>query len=144
MSKKSLFLVLIQFTCFAFFALDRHLFAKGSLLIIQILGVGIGLWGIAAMRIGNVNIQPEVKPNAVFVSSGPYKIIRNPMYSGILIFFGMSVINHFTLLRLAILLLLATVLLMKIFMEEQFLIEKFGTRYEQYKQKTHRLIPFIF
>ncbi|HHC79552.1 MAG TPA: isoprenylcysteine carboxylmethyltransferase family protein [Flavobacteriia bacterium] len=144
MSKKSLFLVLIQFACFAFFALDGHLFAKGSLLIIQILGVGIGLWGIAAMRIGNVNIQPEVKPNAVFVSSGPYKIIRNPMYSGILIFFGMSVINHFTLLRLAILLLLATVLLMKIFMEEQFLIEKFGIRYEQYKQKTHRLIPFIF
>ena len=144
MSKKSLILVIIQFSSFAFFGLTGGLFTKGILLAIQILGLAIGLWGILAMKMGNFNIQPEVKHTAVFVSRGPYKIIRNPMYSGLILFFGVSVFYNYSNLRLGILFALITALLLKIFMEEQFLIEKFGEQYAVYKKKTYRLIPFIY
>jgi len=144
MSKKSLLLVIIQFSCFAFFALDGGLFAKGTLIIIQIIGLVIGLWGVVAMKLGNINIQPEVKQNAIFVSHGPYNLIRNPMYSGLLLFFVISVIVNFNYLRLSVFILLTIVLLLKIFLEEQYLTDRFKKEYLEYKKKTFRLIPFVF
>jgi len=144
MSKKSLILVILQFSSFAFFVLNGGLFAKGGLLILQIIGLAIGLWGILAMKLGNLNIQPEVKQNAVFINNGPYKLIRNPMYTGLLMFFSVSVFTHFNYLKLGVLIILIVVLLMKIFMEEQFLSERFEKEYLNYKKKTHRLIPFIY
>ncbi|WP_457616086.1 methyltransferase family protein [Lutibacter sp.] len=145
MSKKSLILVILQFSSFAFFGLNTHLFAQSSgWLGIQLIGLGIGLWGIFAMKLGNFNIQPEVKNTAKFITKGPYKIIRNPMYTGIILFFGVSVYCNYTPLRLFVFLILSTVLILKISMEEQFLSKKFGEKYLEYKAKTYRLIPFIY
>jgi len=144
MSKKSLLLVILQLSCFAFFALNGGLFAKGALFFLQIIGLVIGLWGIIAMKLDNLNIQPEVKQNAVFVSHGPYNLIRNPMYSGLLLFFVISVIVNFNYLRLSVFILLTIILLLKIFLEEQYLTERFEKEYLEYKKKTFRLIPFVF
>jgi protein-S-isoprenylcysteine O-methyltransferase Ste14 len=144
MSKKSLILVIIQFSCFLFFGLTRNLFAANFLLIFQLIGLGIGVWGILVMKLGNFNIQPEVKNTANFITSGPYKIIRNPMYTGLILFFGLSTINHFSYLRFAIFVLLCIALVLKITMEEQFLAERFKTDYINYKQNTYRLIPYVY
>ncbi len=144
MSKKSLILVILQFSSFIFFALDKNLFAKNFWLYLQIIGLTIGFWGILTMKFGNFNIQPEVKQQAKLVTTGLYKIIRNPMYTGILLFLGISVLKDFTPLRLVVYLILTLVLILKIFMEEQFLTNHFGKQYTAYKKKTFRLVPFIF
>lgn len=151
MSNKSKILVFIQFSSFAFFAIAGSLFTNNYWLLLQILGLLLGFWGIIVMKMGNFNIQPEVKHRANLVSKGPYKMIRNPMYSGLLLFFGISVLVNFnwdkitfSLIRLTVFGLLLIVLIMKIYMEEQFLTEKFGKDYINYKAKTHRLIPFIY
>lgn len=144
MSTKSKVLVIIQFSSFIYFIVDGSVFAFDYLLIIQILALSLSLWGITSMRYGNFNVQPEVKKNAQFISKGPYKIIRNPMYAGILLFFGIAVINKFNFIRLLVLLLLIISLLLKIFYEEKFLTERFGNIYLDYKKKTTRLIPYIF
>ncbi len=144
MSKKSYILVIIQFSCFAFFLFSKNLIANNFLVIFQIIGFVLSTLGVLAMKIGNFNIQPKVKANALFRNSGSYKIIRNPMYAGIILFFLASIISYFSFLRLSILTVLIIVLLEKIKLEEQFLSEKFGEIYLEYKNNTYRLIPFFY
>ena len=144
MSRKSFILIVIQFSSFVYFGITGNLFAKGFLLFFQITALLIGLYAIAVMKIGNFNIQPEVKATAKFVVKGPYKIIRNPMYLSILLFFGIAVIHDFSFIKLAVFLALTTSLLLKIFSEEKFLKARFKDSYHSYKQKTYRLIPYVF
>ena len=136
--------MIIQFVSLAFFVMHGNMFASGFWLGLQIIGLMLGLWGILAMRLKNFNVQPEVKATANLVSSGPYKILRNPMYSGLLLFFGIALFTNFNLLRLVVFIALTISLILKIVMEEGFLTEKFGDKYLIYKKKTYRLIPFIF
>ena len=151
MSTKSRILVYIQFSCFAFFAFAGNLFITNYWLALQLFGLVLGIWGVLVMKLNNFNIQPEVKSKAVLISKGPYRIIRNPMYAGLLLFFGISVILNFNFnkilfstIRFSIFLLLTFVLILKIGMEEKFLKTKFGSNYLTYKKKTYRLIPYIF
>ncbi len=144
MSKKSLILVILQFSCFAFFLFSPGLLAKDLWLLFQGIGFIISLWGVIAMKIGNFNVQPEVKSTAIFITSGPYKIIRNPMYSGLILFFGASLIPNFSPIRIAVFIVLVFVFIEKIKLEEKFLFEKFGEPYSDFKKKTYRLIPYIY
>ena len=144
MSKRSLILVIIQFSCLAYFVFFEHFITNGFLLIIQIIGTVVALWGVLAMKIGNFNIQPEIKASAVFVNKGPYRWIRNPMYFGLITFFGAVVIYNFTWINFFIYILLCTVLFMKINMEETLLAQRFGKVYKIYLKSTYRLIPFVY
>jgi len=144
MSNRSLTLVVLQFSCFAFFLFTDGLIADNYWIIIQIVGFLISVWGVLAMKLGNFNVQPEVKINAQFKSVGPYKYIRNPMYIGLILFFGASLFSNYTNLRLSVFIILIIVFLEKIKLEENFLTERFGEIYNIYKKKTSRLIPFIY
>jgi len=118
--------------------------ANNFWLFVQIVGFIISLWGILAMQLGNFNIQPEVKPTAHFVSKGPYRFIRNPMYFGLILFFGAAVVSNYSMLHLAVFFILVIVFIAKIKMEEKFLTNRFGTRYINYLNNTYRLIPLIY
>lgn len=143
MSIKSKILVILQLSFFLFF-LIQGTFAKSWLLLVQFFAVVIAVWGILVMKLGNINIQPELKKHSIFIKTGPYKILRNPMYTGILLFFGSAVLSDFSILKLVALISLTIVLLMKVFMEEGFLKERFGNEYEEYKMKTYRLVPYVY
>lgn len=144
MSKRSLILVIIQFSSFAYFLFSGKFIAKDFWLFVQIIGFVISLWGVLAMQLGNFNIQPEVKPTAHFVNKGPYKIIRNPMYTGLILFFGATVVSNYSLIHLLIFVILVIVFLKKIQMEEKFLYLKFGSQYLHYLKNTYRLIPLVY
>ncbi len=120
MSKKSLILVIIQFSCFALLLFSGTLWAKGLVLIFQIFALLFTIWATLTLRIGNFNVQPEVLENAKFITTGPYKISRNPIYTGLLLFFGSGVFYHLNYYNAFVFLTLAVVLILKIKMEEVF------------------------
>jgi protein-S-isoprenylcysteine O-methyltransferase Ste14 len=145
MSIRSFFLVLIQFSSFIYFAIVKNTIAKENYLIaIQIIGLIIGLWGVLAMKFTNFNIQPEVKKGAFFVQTGPYRYIRNPMYTGLILAYGSAIISHYSTLNLLVYLVLVTSLILKIYSEEKYLSQRFGQDYLSYKKTTKRLIPYIY
>jgi protein-S-isoprenylcysteine O-methyltransferase Ste14 len=132
----SFFLVLLQFT-FIFFIPD-NIFLQ----IIFVLSFIPGLFAILVMKF-NFNIAPDFKPGAIFINKGPYKFIRHPMYTTVLLSILCLVINYFSVLRLSIFIFLSITLIMKITFEEKILSDKFDS-YREYKIKTKKLIPYIY
>ena len=96
------------------------------------------------MGIGKFNAQPEVRMNARLIKVGPYTKIRNPMYAGLLLFFGAGVLSHFNWQGLMAWLSLVVIFAMKISDEEKFLAERFGSKYTDYFKSTYRMIPYLF
>ena len=78
------------------------------------------------------------------IRSGPYKLLRHPIYSGMLgMFLGTAVVSG-ELHGLLGLLMISLAYWRKIGLEEQHLRSTFGTEYENYRKKSWALIPGLF
>jgi len=141
---KSLTFVAIQFLSLGLIAVSGPLFPSNKyLLMIELLGLGLGIWAILAIRIGNFNIVPDPLPRSQLVTSGPYRLIRHPMYLALLLTTLPLVIYDFDLFRIVIWLVLLITLLVKLNYEEYLLFTKL-VGYDQYMRKSARLIPFLY
>lgn len=114
-----------------------------TLLLVQFIGVFLGLWAVWEMRIGNFNITPTPVKNGELRTSGPYAFIRHPMYTSIILFTLPELVNSFSIWRIFLLLLLYTTLLLKINYEEKNLLQQFSN-YKDYRKDTKRIIPFLY
>lgn len=79
------------------------------------------------------------------VQSGPYRMIRHPSYSGVLLIIlgvGFMIGNWISVLLITTGLFVG--LLYRMFVEEQELLQHLGQPYKEYMQRTKRLIPFLF
>ncbi len=141
---KSITFVFIQFLCLGMLAVTGPLIPSiPVLLVIYLVGLGLGIWAVLSMRIGNFNIIPNPFAWSKLVTSGPYRLIRHPMYLALLLVTLPLVIEEFTFFRLGIWLVLLFDLLVKLNFEENLLRIKLDG-YEQYIQGSSRLIPYLY
>ena len=141
---KSFTFVAIQFICLGLIAVTGSLFPSNEfLLMIELLGLGLGIWAVYSMRIGNFNIVPDPLARSKLVTTGPYRLIRHPMYLALLLTTLPLVINEFDLFRFVIWLVLLFNLLLKLNYEENLLVTELAG-YDQYIRKSARLIPFLY
>jgi protein-S-isoprenylcysteine O-methyltransferase Ste14 len=103
------------------------------------LGLLLGIWAIIAMRL-RVSVLPEPTYVSNLTVRGPYRFIRHPMYTAVLLCTAACVIN---LLTAVLWLALATILITKLRYEEGLLLKKFPD-YKNYMKKTKRLLPYIW
>lgn len=144
----SLVLVIAQFSLIAMIASPvSDLFSTrsaaliGALLIID--GVYIAVWALVSMRRGTFRVMPEPAACAQLTQSGPYRWVRHPMYSAVLVAALGAAISHASLEHWVIFLALIVVLLLKIHREEQYLLATYE-EYSDYTTRTKALIPFIY
>ena len=116
-----------------------------SLPALALLGcaVVLGVWTLAHNRPGNFNIRPEPKTSGRLVTGGPYRYMRNPMYSALLLFAAAEVVAYADMWKIACWLLLALVLLAKVMLEERALRALFPG-YAAYAKRVRRFIPGVF
>jgi protein-S-isoprenylcysteine O-methyltransferase Ste14 len=107
-------------------------------------GLGAILAVAGVVNLGpNLAIVPRPKDDAELVQSGVYRIVRHPIYSGVILgSFGWALLYNGPL-TLVYALLLAIVLDVKSRREERWLSEKYPD-YAAYRQRVRKLIPFIY
>ena len=141
---KSLTFVAIQFISLGLIAVTGPIFpSREYLLLVAFLGLGLGIWAVYTMRIGNFNIAPDPLARSELVTTGPYRLIRHPMYLALLLTTLPLVINDFDLFRIIVWLVLLINLLLKLNYEENLLVTNL-VGYDQYMRKSARLIPFLY
>ncbi len=105
-----------------------------------------GLVGLAALtqnRLGNFNIRPELKPQALLATGGIYRWIRHPMYSAVLLAMLGVLALDLRPWRVLLWLALLVVLIGKLQREERYLLQRFD-EYAAYRARSWRLLPGVW
>ena len=99
---------------------------------------------VAIFRLGsNLTAVPYPKEQGTLIETGPYRLVRHPMYcGGILIAFGWAFLVH-GWLTLGYATIMLAFFEVKARREEQWLMGKFPG-YTEYQKRVHKLIPFIY
>ncbi len=102
----------------------------------------MGLWALSANWLGNFNIRPTLKARAALVVHGPYRWVRHPMYTAVLLAAGAAAwVSGQGADALAVLVLLC-VLWAKAGIEERALLQRFA-QYPAYRSRTSRFVPWL-
>ncbi len=137
-------LVIIQLGALALIAVTGPLIPANLWLFgMEAAAAALAVWAVLTLGIGNFNIVPDVKQDARLVTGGPYRLIRHPIYTALLLGALPMIINTYTPFRLALWLILLVDLLAKLYYEER-LLQKALPGYAEYMKTSHRLIPFIY
>jgi protein-S-isoprenylcysteine O-methyltransferase Ste14 len=109
--------------------------------VLFLAGLGLAVW--ARVRLGrNWGMPMTRKDEPELVTSGPYRRVRHPIYSGLLLaMFGSALAD--TLYWLIALVILGAYFLFSARVEEKMLGEEFPDTYPRYRAHTKMLIPFV-
>ena len=108
-----------------------------------IAGISLGLSALFTMRQSRFKSAPEPHAAATLIMSGPYAIIRHPMYTALIVAtFGLF-LNYPVPGHLIAWALLFAVLNIKLSYEERLLTARFPG-YAAYRTGTKKLFPFIY
>lgn len=141
---RSYLLVAVQFACLVALLLSGPLFVQpGALLVLELAGFGLGLWALVSMGSRSLHAWPDIKRGACLVTHGPYRLIRHPMYTALLLVTLTWILDSWTMWRFTIWLILLGDLLVKLRVEEKLLARHYD-EYPAYQRRTYRLLPFIF
>lgn len=137
-------LVVIQFAGIAFFVVTGNIFPQHIIvLIFQLISLLLGVWAILAMKLHTVTALPSVRQSAQLCTSGPYRVIRHPMYTAVLLLLLAFLLNDYSPIRLMVLLIVFVDLIVKMNVEEKILVAHYGG-YQAYRKKTKRIVPFVY
>ena len=143
-STRSYVLVGVQFACLGAILVSGPWIARHEwFLALELSGILLMAWAIFTMKVNKVNAFPEIRAGSRLVTNGPYRWIRHPMYTALLMITLALVCESFSNWRGFWLALLTADLVAKLRYEETLLKEVFED-YEAYRLRTWRLVPWIF
>jgi protein-S-isoprenylcysteine O-methyltransferase Ste14 len=104
---------------------------------------GIGLAIFSRAHLGRSwSLCAENKTIPELVTSGPYAVVRHPLYSGLLLALLGSAIAQ-SVLWLLPMVVYGPLFLLNARREEKFLLEQLPDRYRAYMKRTKMLLPFV-
>ena len=131
----------IRLGAFRDHGLNTDPWRAGIGLVLLALGLGFAIW--ARTHIGrNWGMPMTQKDEPELVTSGPYHLVRHPIYSGILAA-GVGTAVALSWLWLTAVALAGFYFLYSATVEERYLTDQFPDTYPAYKRSTKMLVPFI-
>lgn len=134
--------LIIYFIGIGNFMLSGFLLLCGGVLFVS----GLGLRWMAVRSLGDsFTVQISVHSEQQLQTSGVYRLIRHPSYTGLLMYnVGLGLIQHNWICLLVLFILPLIAVLNRIAFEEKVLKNHFNELYVRYSSRTRRLIPWVY
>ena len=111
-------------------------------LLVTAAGLALAIW--ARVHLGsNWSSMVTVKQGHELVRSGPYRFVRHPIYSGLLLAILGTALAFGEWRDLVAIALVFGSCWYKLRMEERWMAETFGSEYDAYKGRVAALIPWV-
>jgi protein-S-isoprenylcysteine O-methyltransferase Ste14 len=112
-------------------------------LYLSLAGFLLGVFTLLFNQVGNFRVYPEIKPQSRLVVTGPYRFIRHPMYTSlVLVISGIALWLNNPINYAGVIGVIAAVFLKA--RKEEYLLVELYPEYEEYIKKTKGFIPFLF
>jgi protein-S-isoprenylcysteine O-methyltransferase Ste14 len=128
--------------------LDTRLFAVTPAtawagFVIVCLGIAFSIW--ARLILGsNWSGVVTIKEDHTLIKRGPYRMVRHPIYTGLLLGMLGSAVQYGLLRSFLGVALIGFAFWLKSLTEELFMVQRFGEEYLRYREHVRALVPFIF
>jgi len=110
--------------------------------ILCAIGLGFSIW--ARVVLGrNWSSTPTIKEGHELIQAGPYRLVRHPIYTGLLLAAFASCLYSHRVMDAIIFAAVLLALIPKMRTEERLMLEQFPEAYPEYMKRTKALIPFI-
>ena len=109
-----------------------------------VVGLSLRWWAIITLgRFFTVDVV--IEKDHELVERGPFRVVRHPSYTGVLLaFVGFALTLRNWLALLVILLPIVAVFIRRMNVEEEALSRALGSRYADYMKRTKRLVPGVY
>ena len=123
-------------------AVTRSLFSASPYVIaVQAMAVALSFWARRSFPQGTFRVVAA--PGAAsIIRRGPYRLIRHPMYSAVLLFIWAGILSHRSLWTLTLGVIVTLVVSRRLIVEERLLRTRYP-EYAEYARATKTVIPFV-
>jgi protein-S-isoprenylcysteine O-methyltransferase Ste14 len=146
--------VLANFGAFIVFFPTLFIFARSTQ---GLAAVGLGLAGSVIAAIGSAivwrsrselgpawSLLPKAGDQARPVTTGPYRVVRHPIYLGLSVStIGLAVAFGNVPALLVVVSCVGPTFLWRALVEERLLMGVFGAQYDSYREKTKMIVPYV-
>ena len=116
--------------------------AQSIAIALQLMAVALLVW--ARLTFGRRSFHAAANPTAGgLVTTGPYRIIRHPIYTAACLFGWGPIVVHWSLVSFALGILLLLGALMRMMCEERLVTQRYP-EYVEYAKVTKRMFPYLF
>lgn len=135
-------LVVIAACILALYSRSALLATGSPLFALQLLAIVLMVW--ARITFGMRSFHAAANPTeGGLVTTGPYALVRHPIYAAILLFIWPGIIVRSSLLGVALGTLASAAVGVRIIAEEKLVVARYP-EYAAYAAKTRRLIPGLY
>ncbi len=122
--------------------ITTNIFIQESGVLMCIAGIAFAIW--ARVHLGRNWGRPmSMRIEHDFITSGPYRYVRHPIYSGVgFAMLGSAIAGGF--IYLILLFISSTYFIISAKTEEQLMLKQFRDQYPEYMKRSKMFIPFIF
>jgi protein-S-isoprenylcysteine O-methyltransferase Ste14 len=115
---------------------------QGTGAVLCFAGISLAIW--ARRHLGaNWSIMPSIKEGHALVTSGPYRFVRHPIYTGMLAaIFGSALVGG--AVWFLIFIVVGAMFVWRVKVEEKIMMQLFPQQYPEYKKRTKALVPFVW
>lgn len=124
-------------------AVTGNLFSLSPFVIAaQVAAVGLNVWARVSFQKGTFRVTATPAAGSI-ITTGPYRFLRHPMYSAVLLFIWAGVAGHWSLFTLSVGVAATAVGVARV-IEEDRLLRATYPDYPEYARSTKALIPLVF